>query len=211
MAPITETQPPALAAARDDAVAATAISFCRCPSWSCRTSSRRGRENPLLEEREEAISAETPTEGEVESDASAAKAADSDVPAAADAAEAPVERNAILSTRSTSTPTSRTTSTVRTTPASTRTRNRSRSRTHSPAAGPPGVPELADSRVGRAGVRARDARYLIGNIDGDVTCACPRRDPRGRLRERKEVEASLALGRSFDPPGVARSTCPTAS
>ena len=51
-------------------------------------------ENPLLEEEEEAVSAEQPTEAEVESDAAAAKTADADSaesPAAAADAEAALE------------------------------------------------------------------------------------------------------------------------
>ena len=162
-------------------------------------------ENPLLEEEEEAASAEQPTESEVEADASAAKEADGQTPAAAaEAAETPVEKerdsfdeidfDAYFEDYLDSAYNPRQYEDTEQVPL------------ENTLSRPQGLPEYLNWQLSMSDApeNVREiARYLIGNIDGDGYLRVSRDEIReaGFTNER-EVEAALALVRSFDPPGV---------
>jgi RNA polymerase sigma-54 factor len=160
-------------------------------------------ENPLLEEEEEAVSAETPTEAEVESDASAAKTADAEAPAA-DAAEAPAEKerdsfdeidfDSYFEDYLDSAYNPRQYEDTEQVPL------------ENTLSRPQGLPEYLNWQLSMsdASDAVREiAQYLIGNIDGDGYLRVSRDEIReAGFANEKDVEAALALVRSFDPPGV---------
>ncbi len=162
-------------------------------------------ENPLLEEEEEAVAAETPTEAEVESDASAAKEADVEAaPASPDVAETPVEKerdsfdeidfDSYFEDYLDSAYNPRQYEDTEQVPL------------ENTLSRPQGLPEHLNWQLSMsdspASVR-EIAQYLVGNIDGDGYLRVSRDEIRAAgFAEEKEVEAALALVRSFDPPGV---------
>jgi RNA polymerase sigma-54 factor len=167
-------------------------------------------ENPLLEEEEEAVAAEQPTEAETEADAAAAKQADADVPAAPADADAPPEKerdsfdeidfdsyfedyldsayNPRQYEDSEQVPLENTLSR------------------------PQGLHEYLNWQLALVGAepRVREiAQYLIGNIDEDGYLRVSREEIRAAgYEDDRDVETALALVRSFDPPGVGASDLP---
>jgi len=167
-------------------------------------------ENPLLEEEEEAVAAEQPTEAEAESDAAAAKQADADVPAAPAESDAPPEKerdsfdeidfdsyfedyldsayNPRQYEDSEQVPLENTLSR------------------------PQGLHEYLNWQLALVGAepRVREiAQYLIGNIDEDGYLRVSREEIRAAgYEDDRDVETALALVRSFDPPGVGASDLP---
>jgi len=168
-------------------------------------------ENPLLEEEEEAVSAEQPTEAEVESDAAAAKTADAESaesPAAAADAEAaletPVEKerdsfdeidfDSYFEDYLDSAYNPRQYEDTEQVPL------------ENTLSRPQGLPEYLNWQLSMSDApeNVREiAQYLIGNIDGDGYLRVSRDEIReAGFTNDKDVEAALLLVRSFDPPGI---------
>src|SRR5687767_2317963 len=164
-------------------------------------------ENPLLEEEEEAASAEHTSEAEAEADATAAKEADADVPAsvaeAADA-EVPAEKerdsfneidfDSYFEDYLDSAYNPRQYEDTEQVPLE-NTLSRAQ-----------GLPEYLNWQLSLsdASTSIREiAQYLIGNIDEDGYIRVSREEIHAAgYTDEREVEAALALVRSFDPPGV---------
>jgi len=164
-------------------------------------------ENPLLEEEEEAASAEHTSEAETEADASAAKEADADVPAgaveAADA-EAPVEKerdsfdeidfDSYFEDYLDSAYNPRQYEDTEQVPL------------ENTLSKPQGLNEYLNWQLSMSDSDAdvrEIAQYLIGNIDGDGYLRVSREEIRAAgFEDDERVEAALALVRALDPPGV---------
>src|SRR5437016_259357 len=162
-------------------------------------------ENPLLEEEEEAAAAETSTEAEVEADASAAKEADAEAPPpSTDVAETPVEKerdsfdeidfDSYFEDYLDSAYNPRQYEDTEQVPL------------ENTLSRPQGLPEHLNWQLSMSDTPAsvrEIAQYLVGNIDEDGYLRVTRDEIRAAgFTEEKEVEAALALVRSFDPPGV---------
>ncbi len=158
-------------------------------------------ENPLLEEEEEAVAAETPTEAEVEADASAAKEADAEIPAASpDVAEVPVEKerdsfdeidfDSYFEEYLDSAYNPRQYEDTEQVPL------------ENTLSRPLGLPEHLNWQLSMSDAPAsvrEIAQYLVGNIDEDGYLRVSRDEIRAAgFTDDKEVEAALALVRSFD-------------
>ncbi len=162
-------------------------------------------ENPLLEEEEEAAAAEQPTEAEAEAEASAPKEADAEAPPAApDVAETPVEKerdsfdeidfDSYFEDYLDSAYNPRQYEDTEQVPL------------ENTLSRPQGLPEHLNWQLSMSDspVAVREiAQYLIGNIDEDGYLRVSREEIRAAgFTDEANVEAALALVRSFDPPGV---------
>ena len=164
-------------------------------------------ENPLLEEEEEAASAEQPTEAETEADASAAKEADADVPAGtvevADT-DAPPEKerdsfdeidfDSYFEDYLDSAYNPRQYEETEQVPL------------ENTLSKPQGLNEYLNWQLSMSDSAAdvrEIAQYLIGNIDEDGYLRVSRDEIRAAgFEDEARVEAALSLVRSLDPPGV---------
>ncbi len=162
-------------------------------------------ENPLLEEEEEAAAAEQPTEAEAEAEASAPKESDAEAPPAApDVAETPVEKerdsfdeidfDSYFEDYLDSAYNPRQYEDTEQVPL------------ENTLSRPQGLPEHLNWQLSMSDspVAVREiAQYLIGNIDEDGYLRVSREEIRAAgFTDDGNVEAALALVRSFDPPGV---------
>src|SRR5438876_3345123 len=160
-------------------------------------------ENPLLEEEEETAAAETTPEAEAET-AAAKEAGVEAPPAQAEAAEAPAEKerdsfdeidfDSYFEDYLDSAYNPRQYEDTEQVPL------------ENTLSRPQGLPEHLNWQLSMSDTPAsvrEIAQYLVGNIDEDGYLRVTRDEIRAAgFTEEKEVEAALALVRSFDPPGV---------
>ena len=160
-------------------------------------------ENPLLEEEEETAAADTTPEAEAET-AAAKEAGVEPAPAAADAAEAPAEKerdsfdeidfDSYFEDYLDSAYNPRQYEDTEQVPL------------ENTLSRPQGLPEHLNWQLSMSDAPAsvrEVAQYLVGNIDEDGYLRVSRDEIRAAgFTDEKDVEAALALVRSFDPPGV---------